>query len=73
MQARQVHNAPLNYINLSNNYRSVRTARHQSCTGESAALGRRMPWANRIFSKSMKVKILNFLREVEKIILVIFV
>ena len=31
--------------------------------GESAALGRRMPRANRIFSKSVKGKILNFLHE----------
>ena len=38
---------------------------------ESAALGRRMPWANRLFSKSMKTKILNFLHEVEKTISVI--
>ena len=30
-----------------------------------------MPWANRLFSKIMKGKILNFLREVEKVILVI--
>ena len=28
--------------------------------GESAALGQRMPWANRLFSKSIKGKILNF-------------
>ena len=40
---------------------------------ESAALGRRMPWANRLFSKSMRGKILNFLREVEKMISVISV
>ena len=39
--------------------------------GESAALGRRMPWANRLFSKSMKGKILNFLHEIEKMISVI--
>ena len=36
--------------------------------GESAALGRRMPWANRLFSKSIKGRILNFLHEVEKMI-----
>ena len=30
-----------------------------------------MPWATRLFSKSMKGKILNFLREVEKVISVI--
>ena len=36
--------------------------------GELAALGRRMPWANSLFSKSMKGKILNFLHEVEKMI-----
>ena len=34
-------------------------------------MGRRMPWANRLFSKSMKI--LNFLHRVEKMILVIFV
>ena len=43
------------------------------CGGESAALGQRMPWANRIFSKSMKGKILNFLHEVAKMISVISV
>ena len=36
--------------------------------GESAALGRCMPWADRLFSKSMKGKILHFLHEVEKMI-----
>ena len=41
--------------------------------GESAALGRRMPWANRLFSKIMKGKILNFSHEVEKTISVISV
>ena len=41
--------------------------------GESVALGRRRPWANRLFSKSMKRKILNFLHEVEKMISVISV
>ena len=41
--------------------------------GESAALGRHMPWANRLFSKSMKRKILNFLHEVQKVISVISV
>ena len=30
-----------------------------------------MPWANRLFSKSIKGKILNFLHEVEKMISVI--
>ena len=44
-----------------------------SNTGESPALGRRILWANRLFSKSMKGKILNFLHEVEKIISVISV
>ena len=39
--------------------------------GQSAALGQRMPWANRLFSKSIKGKILNFLHEVEKMISVI--
>ena len=39
--------------------------------GESAALGWFMPWANGLFSKSMKGKILNFLHEVEKMISVI--
>ena len=34
--------------------------------GESAAMGRRMRWANRLFSKIMKRKILNFLHEVQK-------
>ena len=43
------------------------------CTGESAALGWRMPWANHLFPKSMKGKILNFLHEVEKMISVISV
>ena len=38
---------------------------------ESAALGWRMPWANRLFPKSMKLKILHFLHEIEKIISVI--
>ena len=32
-----------------------------------------MPWATRLFVKSMKGKILNFLHEVEKVILVIFI
>ena len=41
--------------------------------GESAALGRRMPWADRFFTKKMKGKILNFLHEVEKMISVISV
>ena len=41
--------------------------------GTSAALGWRMPWANRIFSKSINGKILNFLHEVEKMISVISV
>ena len=41
--------------------------------GESAVSGRRMLWANRLFSKSMKGKILNFLHEVEKMISVISV
>ena len=41
--------------------------------GESAAFGRRMPWANRLFSKSMKGKFLNFLHEIEKMISVISV
>ena len=39
--------------------------------GESAALGWRMPWATRLFSKSMKGKFLNFWREVEKVISII--
>ena len=38
---------------------------------ESTALGRRMPWANRLFSQSMKGKILNFLHEIKKMIPVI--
>ena len=33
----------------------------------------RQPWASRLFSKSMKVKILNFLHEVEKMISIIAV
>ena len=41
--------------------------------GESAALDRHMPWANRLFSKSIKGIILNFLHEVEKMISVISV
>ena len=41
--------------------------------GESAALRRRMPWTNRLFSKSMEGKILNFLYEVEKMVSVISV
>ena len=41
--------------------------------GESAALGQRMSWAIRLFSKSMKGKILNFLHEVKKMISVISV
>ena len=41
--------------------------------GESAALGRRMPWASRLFSKSVKGKILNFLYQVQKMISVISV
>ena len=41
--------------------------------GKSAALGRPMPWANHLFSKSMNGKILIFLHEVEEIIPVIFV
>ena len=43
------------------------------CREESAALGRRIPWANRLFSESTKGKILNFLHEVEKMISVISV
>ena len=46
---------------------------NNSSGGESTALGRRMPWTNRLVSKSMKGKILNFLREVEKMISVISV
>ena len=41
--------------------------------GELAALGRRMPWANLLFSKTMKGKILDFLHEVQKMISVISV
>ena len=41
--------------------------------GESAALSRRMPWANRLFSKSMKEKMLNFLQEGEEMISLITV
>ena len=41
--------------------------------GDPAALGRRVPWANRLFSKSMIGKILSFLHEVEKMISVISV
>ena len=41
--------------------------------GESAALGRCISWANRLFSKSMKGNILNFSHEVEKMISVVFV
>ena len=41
--------------------------------GESAALGRRVPRANLPFLKGMKGKILNFLREVEKMISVILI
>ena len=41
--------------------------------GESAPLGRRTPWTNRLFSKTMKGKILNFFHEVEKMISVISV
>ena len=55
----------LNRLNLEFFLNTVR--------GESAALGRSMPWANRLFSKSMKGKILNFLHEDEKMILVISV
>ena len=51
----------------------ISSAEYYSCRGESAALGRHMPWANRRFSKSMKGKILNFLHEVEKMISVIAV
>ena len=43
------------------------------CRGDSVALGRRMPWADRLFLKSMEGTILNFLHEVEKIISVISV
>ena len=38
------------------------------CKGESTALGRRIPWANRLFSKSIKGKIFNYIHEVEKMI-----
>ena len=48
-------------------------ARNFVSRGGSAAVGRRKPWANRLFSKSMKGKILNFLHEVEKMISVISV
>ena len=40
---------------------------------QRSQLGRRMPWANRLFSKSMKGKILNFLHDIEKMISVISV
>ena len=40
----------------------------RDCIGES-----RQPWANRLFSKSMQGKILNFLHEVEKMISVMSV
>ena len=43
------------------------------CKVESETLGRRMPWATYLFSKSIKGIILNFLHEVEKVILVIFI
>ena len=39
--------------------------------GELAALGRRLPCATFLFSKSMKGKILNILHDVEKVISVI--
>ena len=38
---------------------------------ESAALGRRMSWANRLLSESMKGKISNVLREVLEVISII--
>ena len=43
------------------------------CRGDSAALGQRMPWANRLFLKSMKGIFLLFLHKVEKMISVISV
>ena len=41
--------------------------------GESATLGPHKPWGNRLFSKSMKGKILIFLHEVDKMISLISV
>ena len=41
--------------------------RNVCAVGESA-LGQGMPWASRLFLKSMKRKILNFVHEVEKLI-----
>ena len=63
------------FIDCRNFYlwRKRGTATSVNIRGGSAALGRRMPWANRLFSKSVKGKILNFLHEVEKIISVISV
>ena len=52
---------------------SISTISSTKNRGGSAALGRRMPWTNRLFSISMKGKILNFLHEVEKMISVISV
>ena len=57
---------------LSNtNFREKLSKITKFSRGESAALGQRMSWANRLFSKSMTRKILNFLHEVEKKISVI--
>ena len=52
---------------------STGVGRNRGIKGESAALGRRTPWADRLFSKSMKGKISNYLHGVEKIISVISV
>ena len=45
--------------------------RKRNRRAKSVALDGRMPWANRLFSKSMIGKIFNFLHEVEKTISVI--
>ena len=46
---------------------------HSEHGDQDQTLGRRIPWANRLFSRSMKRKILNFLHEVEEMISVISV
>ena len=69
----------INLINIKNinnnniNNKILKGVKEKNSRGESAGLGRRMRWASRLFSKSMKGKILNFLHKVEKIISVISV
>ena len=61
------------YPQVSGNSYDGASLRKLLIRGESSAFGQCMPWMNRLFSKSMKRKILTFLHEVEKMISVISV